>query len=205
MKLIDLSQKIENDMPVYPGDSSVTLNHSNIYERDKYNNHWLGTGMHAGTHVDGLMHMLDVSSYICDVDLNSFYGEGCIIHTQNQDVITYRSEYENIVRQKSIVLIHTGMDCCYGQATYYNEHAVLDISFCELLARKEVKMVGFDMPSPDRYPFEVHKYLLSHNIYILENLKNLDKINEYDKFEIMAFPLKIKADSCMVRAVAKIL
>jgi len=204
MKLIDLSQNIECSMPVYPGDCQVILSQSNVYSRDKYNNHRLQTGMHIGTHVDGPMHMLDINRYICDMGLDSFCGEGCIIHARNEGAIRLKDEYRHVIKEKSIVLIHTGMDYCYGQEKYYNEHPVLDISFCELLVKKGVKMIGIDMPSPDRYPFEVHRYLLSHNVLILENLTNLDKINTDDTFEVIAFPLKIKSDSCMVRAVARV-
>ena len=38
----------------------------------------------------------------------------------------------------------------------------------------------------------------------MENLTNLDKLIGVGKFEVIAFPIKIIADSSMVRAVAKI-
>ncbi len=205
MRLIDLSHNIEVGMPVYPGDNEVILTQTQVYSRDQYNNHRLKTQMHIGTHVDGPMHMTDVNHYICDIDLENFCGKACIIHIQNEDIIKYKDEYIDIIKGKSIVLIHTGMDYCYGKEEYYTKHPVLDISFCELLVKNDVKMVGFDMPSPDRYPFQIHKYLLSHNILILENLTNIDKINSNDNIEVLAFPLKIKSDSCMVRAVARLL
>lgn len=204
MKLIDLSQNIDNGIPVYPGDCEVVLEHTHLYSRDHYNNHRLETGMHVGTHVDGPMHMTAVNKYISDLDLESFCGKGCIIRIQNENIIMLKDEYLNIVKGKSIVLIHTGMDCCYGEEKYYSNHPVLNIPFCEMLVKNNIKMVGLDMPSPDRFPFEAHKYLLSHDVLILENLTNLDKIKDDDNFEVMAFPLKIKSDSCMVRAVARV-
>ena len=48
-------------------------------------------------------------------------------------------------------------------------------------------------------------FLSLHNLGETENLTNLNKIKDDENFEVMAFPLKIRADSCMVRAVAKIL
>ena len=204
MKLIDLSQNIEDGIPVYPGDSEVILTQTQVFSRDYYNNHRLETEMHVATHVDGPMHMTDVNKYICDLGLDSFCGQGCIIHAQNENIIKLKDEYLDIVKGKSIVLIHTGMDCYYGEEKYYSKHPVLDIPFCEMLVKNNVKMVGIDMPSPDRFPFEVHKYLLSHDVLILENLTNLDKINGDDNFEVMAFPLRIKSDSCMVRAVVRV-
>lgn len=204
MRLIDLSQNIESGMTVYPGDSNVVLEHTQKYSSDYYNNFKLDTGMHVGTHIDGPMHMIDVNQHIGDLDLERFCGQGCIIHAQNENIIMLKEEYLDIINGKSIVLIHTGMDYYYGSEKYYSQHPVLDISLCQMLVKSNVKMIGIDMPSPDRYPFEMHKYLLSHNVLILENVTNLDKIRDNDNFEVMAFPLKIAADSCMVRAVAKI-
>ena len=58
------------------------------------------------------------------------------------------------------------------------------------------------MPSPDRYPFTIHKKLLNNRIFILENLCNLERLAWGDDFKVIAFPLKIKGEGSMVRAVA---
>ncbi len=205
MRLIDLSQTIENGMPVYPGDSSLKLVQTRAYSIDKYNNHSIETEMHIGTHLDGPMHMLDINKYLCDFGLEDFCGKGCIIRSQNESLIKLKKSHSDIVNGKEIVLLHTGMDKYYGLEDYYSKHPILDMSFCEMLIRNKIKMVGIDMPSPDRFPFDIHKYLLSHGVLILENLTNLDKINEEDNFEVMAFPMKIKSDSCMVRAIARVI
>ena len=63
-------------------------------------------------------------------------------------------------------------------------------------------MIGFDMPSPDRFPFESHKMLLKNEIFILENLCNIEKLLNAKEFKIAAFPLKIEAEGSLVRAVA---
>ena len=65
-----------------------------------------------------------------------------------------------------------------------------------------IKMIGFDMPSPDRFPFESHKILLKNEIFILENLCNIEKLLNAKEFKIAAFPLKIEAEGSLVRAVA---
>jgi len=65
-------------------------------------------------------------------------------------------------------------------------------------------MIGIDWASPDLEPYPIHEILLNNNILILENLTNLDFLLSGPAFEIFAFPLKINADSSIVRAVAKI-
>ena len=65
-------------------------------------------------------------------------------------------------------------------------------------------MLGIDTPSPDNFPFDIHKMLLNNNILIIENMTNLDKLLFIEEFELIALPLKIKADSSLLRAVARI-
>ncbi len=204
MKIIDLSQPIQIGMPVYPGDDRVVLEHTQVFKEAGYNNHRLDTGMHAGTHIDGKMHLLDVEEYISKMPVEHFCGTGGIVHAEDEAVISLKPAYVQALKGKSIVLIHTGMDRYYGEDSYYTDHPVLDMNFCRYLAENKVKLLGIDMPSPDRFPFQLHKYLLKNNVLILENLTNLDKLSQDEEFEVMAFPLKIDADSSMVRAVARL-
>ncbi len=201
MKYIDLTQPIKKNMPVYPGDSAVILEQDKFFEKDGYNNHRLDMGMHIGTHIDGRMHMLNVSEYIGSLPPEHFCGKGCIIYTQNEKIIRMKSDYKDIIRDKEAVLFKTGMDKYYGEAKYYSDHPVLDMSVCEYLAESKVRFIGIDAPSPDHYPFLIHKALLQSNILIIENMTNLDKISSGDQFEV---PLRINSDSSPVRAVARV-
>jgi len=204
MRLIDLSHKIEHGMPVYPGDSKTNLYQKNFLNTDKYNNHMLEINMHAGTHIDSPMHLTDSKKYISELALDSFMAEGCILDVKGQPVVKYKSEYETLVKENSIVLLYTGFDEYYGTKEYYENHPCLDVDFCEFLAGKKIKMLGIDIPSPDKFPFIIHKLLFKNNIYILENLTNLKELLNVKNFEVIAFPLKINADSSITRAVARI-
>lgn len=204
MKLIDLSRPILNGMPVYPGDNPVIMCHTRMFENDCYNNYRLETEMHAGTHIDGPMHMTDCNRYIYDLPLDRFCGSACIIHTSGEKVLKTDSKYSQIIKGKEILLIDTGMDRFYGKEAYYINHPVLDMSFCKMLWDNGIKAVGLDAPSPDREPFRAHKYLLEKGVLLLENLTNVNSIPDDSDFIVMAFPLKIKADSSPVRAVAMV-
>lgn len=204
-KLIDLSRIIEDNMPVYPGDSITSLKQVKNFEVDSYNNYRLDIGMHAGTHIDSPMHLTESKEYICELPLESFIGAGCVLDVRNQPIIKEKPEYKELIKENSIVLLYTDWDKKYGKDSYYEEHPVIDISFCKLLIEKNIKMLGVDMPSPDKDPFEIHKLLLGNKIYIMENLINVDKLLGIENFEVIAFPLKIKADSSIARAVARVL
>lgn len=204
MDLIDLTQIIDDDMPVYPGDIKTNLFQTSYLCIHKYNNHRLDISMHSGTHIDSPMHLTESSEYISELPLESFTGIGCLLDVRGETVIKMKPEYEGLIKDNSIVLFYTGQDKIYGTREYYNAHPVIDISLCEFLINKNIKMLGVDMPSPDRYPFQIHKLLFNNKIYIIENLTNLDKLICIEKFEVIAFPLKIKADSSMARVVARV-
>lgn len=205
MKLIDLSHEICDNMPVYPADSKTSLSQVKYLAEDKYNNYIIHSNMHAGTHIDSPMHLLKRDEYISEYAINSFAGEGCLLDVRGQQTIEMKAQYEELIKSGSVVLLYTGNQVHYGSKLYYEEHPCVDTELCKFLIERKIKMLGIDMPSPDYYPFEIHKMLLEKGIFIIENLTNLDQLLKAQKFEVMAFPLKIRADSSMVRAVARLL
>jgi kynurenine formamidase len=115
-----------------------------------------------------------------------------------------KPEYEKLVREQSIVLLYTGHDRLFGKPEYFDNYPVVDSDLCQLFIRKKIKMLGMDGPSPDREPYQVHKSLLTMRIYIIENLTNLGNLAEEKSFEVIALPLKIRANSSPARVVARI-
>jgi kynurenine formamidase len=82
---------------------------------------------------------------------------------------------------------------------------VLSMDFARLLVSKRVKIVGMDMPSPDDFPFEIHKYLLSNDVLILENLTDVSALLGKEAFEVMALPLRIQSDSAIAWVIARVM
>ena len=58
------------------------------------------------------------------------------------------------------------------------------------------------MPSPDNGEFKIHKKLFENDIFILENLTNLNKLLYSEEIQIFAQPLKIQGEASLVRAIA---
>lgn len=202
--LIDLTHLIENGLPVYPGDQETSLLQSKHIRQDYYNNHQLDINMHAGTHIDGPMHLLDIQRYLSEFPLEYFIGKACLLDVTGQEIIDYEEKYESLIEPQQIVVLYTGHSKFYGQEEYFTKYPILTRGFAEMLVRKQVKMVGLDTPSPDKYPFEVHKLLFQHNILILENLTNVERLLNVSNFEIIALPMLIQADSAIARVVARI-
>lgn len=202
-KLVDLTHIIEDDMPTYPGDIKTNLFQTNYLSVNEHNNHRLDISMHTGTHIDSPMHLTESNVYISEIPLDSFIAKGTVLDVRNQPIIHMKIEYEKIIKENSIVILYTALDKIYGTPKYYVEHPIIDTDLCKFLIKKNIKMLGMDMPSPDKYPFKIHKLLLNNKVYIIENLTNVNKLFELEKFEVIAFPLKIRADGSMARVVAR--
>ena len=201
---IDLSHTVTNDMPCYDGDPQVSLQQVSSVAAEGYSNFVLSTGMHSGTHLDGPMHLTSSIKRIAEIPLEQFTGPGFLVNVVGQKIIDlHDSDFEHII-PGSIVLFYTGFDLCYNQKEYFSSYPVLSEETALLLVKKKVKMIGIDSPSPDYAPFNIHSILLSNDILIIENLTNLSSLLQYRDFEILAFPLKIRADSSPVRVAARI-
>jgi kynurenine formamidase len=201
-KLIDLSWEIYQGMPVYPGDIEVELENDKKLESDDYENHNLKMGMHAGTHLDLPAHMIKSDYYVSEAKLDSLCGKAKLIYAAGEELISYKKEYDSLIEKDDRVLIYTGFAEKYGSRDYYEEHPVIGQELAHFLIDRKIKMLGFDMPSPDSFPYQIHKLLFKNNIFILENLTNLDKLLGYRSFELLVFPLKIRAEAAPVRAAA---
>lgn len=151
------------------------------------------------------MHLTESTMLIDNYPVDGFTGNGCLLDVRNQKSISYQNSFSDSVKSNDIVLLFSGHSEFFGMDSYYQDHPVIDKSFTDFCIDKRIKLLGMDSPSPDRFPFEIHKLLFKHDILIIENLTNLEVLLGYERFEIFAFPLKIQADSSPVRVVARIL
>lgn len=203
-KYIDLSYEIEHQMAVYPGDDELKLYRHRFLNRDYYNDTKLETGMHVGTHIDAPSHLLNKDRFICDYPVEKFIGNGCLLDVRNEEIIKLKDEYLDKVQEGDIVLLYTGYDEFFGTDKYFENHPIVDEKLAQFFVDRGVKLMGIDMPSPDQYPFKVHHKLLENDILIIENLRNLKKLEGVKRFEVMAFPLNIRAEASLTRVVARI-
>jgi kynurenine formamidase len=204
-RYVDLSHTVRNDMPTHPFDDRVRLYQNRYLERDKYNDSRLETGMHAGTHIDIPRHLLHREESVDEWPIERFIGDGCLLNVCQESRVSMKAEYTSLIKEDDIVLLYTGFDKLYGEETYFTQHPVVDEELATFFVERKVKMVGMDLPSPDKYPFNVHLKLFAHNILIIENMTNLDKLVSIERFEVIAFPLKIKSEGAPARVVAKVI
>ena len=187
MKYIDLSHEIKNNMPVYPGDIDVNLTKEKDFNKDGYNMYSL---------------YKDNKKFISEYPIEKFIGNVALLDVRGEKIIELKDEYYKNIKENDIVILFTGWDNFYGKEEYYTKHPIVSMELAELLIKKKVKMVGMDMPSPDRNNYEIHNALFENDIFLLENLTNLNKLLYNEKIKLFAQPLKIESESSLVRAIA---
>ena len=202
-KMIDLSYDIENGMPVNPYDDPVKLYQDKYLESDSFNGYKLQTSMHAGTHIDAPMHLTDSDRFINDYPLDHFVGEGVLLDLRGENPMLYREAFSETVKEDDIVLLYTDHAKHFGEKAYYNNYPVIDKSLAAFFIDRGVKIVAMDTPSPDYFPFEIHKMLFAGGIFIIENLRSLHELAEIERFEVFALPLKVKAEASVLRVIAR--
>ena len=204
MKYIDLSHEFTGTMPTYPGDPEVELKQIATFDEDAYNDHQLSTPLHVGTHMDAPLHMIKDGAYMSDIPLEKFFGRGVLLDARGKDKIDAEL-FENVeLKEGDVVFVTTGFSDKYRDPSYFTGRPAFTEAFAERLIEAKIKMVGMDMPSPDYEPFPVHRMLLGKGILILENLTNLKELVDVKNFEVIALPIKLRADSAFARVVARI-
>lgn len=204
MKLIDISHVLNNETPIYPGDYKLSLTKYKVLENDYYTSYLLSSCLHTGTHIDIPMHLTNDNRMISDFLIDNFIGKGLLLDVRGENPITMKPCYEDMVTEGSIVLLYTGFDKQYNTEAYFKKYPIVDEEFGKFLLSRKIKILGMDMPAPDYPPFPIHKMLLSNDIFILENLTNLQALREINDFEVIALPLKLSAEASFVRAVGRV-
>jgi len=205
MQIIDLTHRFDSDMPVYPGDPHPTLRQIADIQGSGFTDHELHTAMHVGTHIDAPLHMIAEGKYLSEISIQRFVGRGHLIDARKcTKEIPMELLDSKKIEKDDIILVMTGFSKLYKEKEYYESYPELSSAFAEKAVKLGVKMVGMDIPSPDRQPFPVHKILLKNEILIIENLTNLDALISIDRFTVFALPIKLYADAAPSRVIAVI-
>jgi len=209
MKLIDLTQTIAPDMPVYPGTAPPVFRIGCTLEADGFLEKEIRLFSHTGTHVDAPAHLLSGGKTLDQMPIQSFYGQALLVHyaggpgssIEVADLELFRKDLAEV----DFLLIRTGWSRYWGTKAYFSDFPVLCEKAASWLSGFNLKGIGVDAISVDPAQsanFPVHKVLLGEGILLVENLANLDKIGCH-RFEFSCLPLKIAdADGAPVRAAA---
>ena len=207
--MIDLSHRIDESTPVYPGDPALEVTILDSTSEAASGNHrrlncsQIHLGLHCGTHLDAPYHFFGDAATIDEVPLEHCVGPATLVRITGRTIgPELLRPHEARIRSARRVVLNTGWHKRWKEPEYFAEHPVVTGAAARWLVDCGVVLVGVDTPSVDRPPFDAHLELLGHGVLILENLTNLDAI-EAETFMLSALPLKVGGrDGSPVRAVA---
>jgi len=178
MKIVDLSQPIYNNMPVYPGDPEVEIKQAFTLVKDSWNMNTIFLPAHIATHVNVPIHAVDGGKTLDDYSLVSFFGNSVVF--------------------KNLESVKVGIGLFFEQASIKDE-------VVQKIIKIRPKFVGVQGYFASDSELETEKLLLRKGIISFEGLINVNKIPKNKQFMFYGLPLKIKdGDGSPIRAVAVI-
>lgn len=197
--IIDLTQKLFNNMPKTKGDFGLRLDPVKTIEKDGYRDTKLTMNTHTSTHIDSPAHMIKDGKSLKDYPLSHFITEGSILtHKMIQAKTTAH------IIPGGALIIPTGHDAHFLEDNYYKDYPVLPSEIIEIVKAYNIKMIILDTPSPDHAPYTLHHALFNADVLIVENAKNLTTLSKEKPMIIHAIPLNLETDGAPIRLFAKI-
>ena len=191
MNIFDVTVAISEKMPIYAGDPpAVVESAKQLSAGESSNISRLAFGAHTGTHVDAPNHFIDGSRRIDQLDLEKLIGRCRLIRVADE-VQTIGPEHIGDIEGIERVLFKTKNSAYWNDSEFHSDFAHLSPAAADALVASNVKLVGIDYLSIERFhsgDHAVHKAFLSKEIVILEGL-DLRAVEPGD-YELICLPLK---------------
>jgi kynurenine formamidase len=195
-EIIDLSNPIDDGMPVWPTHPELDLKRTAWAARDGFTMERVAMRTHTGTHVDSPLHFIAEGRTLDDFPLSKFMGEGVAVDLtpkEPAEAITVADieRFEDRIEPDDVLMLHTGWDGYYGLTReYLFEFPYLTAEAAQYCADLDLKAVGTEGasvggwvgdvpahgPSTDVGADESHLPLLENDIIPIEEVRNLDRV-----------------------------
>lgn len=172
MKIIDLSQPIFDNMPVYPGDPGVIIKEIQTFEKEGWNLRNMSFTTHIGTHVNVPYHMNNAGKRLDLYDLDRFIGK--------------------------TELYKTGMQYFKNKGVIFSATNITK-EIADQLVAFPPKFIG--LSEKQEFDIALEKILLDADIISFENLANTEKLPASFNFYGVPLNIK-ESDGSPVRAFA---
>ena len=136
---------------------------------------------HLGTHID-----------LKGKGFNNQIVKGIIYKVK--DNIEIKDIDLSLIKENYFVIFNTDhiKNYEYGSKEYFDNYSILDLDLIEELIKRKVSFIGIDGPGIRKgkeHPL-IDKYLADNNIFVIENLTNLDSLEENKIYDISLKGLK---------------
>jgi kynurenine formamidase len=217
--VVDLTHSINASVPTYePAEQSAyRVRTVATIEKDKYFARNITLPEHFGTHIDAPAHfargMWTVDQIpperlmgpLAVLDVSSKAKENPDYQVSVEDIAAWEHANGEIV-PGAVVMARTGWDARWNSVKDYRSADAKGVmhfpGYSEdaakfLVEGRNVLGLGIDTLSIDYGPskeFEVHQYTLTHSVYHLENVANLDRVPAKGAIVVVA-PMKLEGGS----------
>ena len=196
---LDLTHRIRESMPVFPGDPQPEVREIMSLGEDFCAVQSIRFNNHIGTHLDAPSHFIEDGMTVDQIPLETLIGDAIVLDFTDKgkdDLITKMDLrlHQHQINTGSRVLIKTGWDRNFTSPAYYEHFPCLTLESAEYLASRRIKLLGVDTPSPsplDDPDQAIHKTLLGAGVVLVENIKDLTQIGR-DECQLIVLPLPIE-------------
>jgi arylformamidase len=194
--IYDVSVPIRATIPVWPSDPPVALTPTAHLSRDKSHTvrvTKIEMGSHTGTHIDAPWHMVDGGRRLNEIPIETLVGPAVVCAIPGVEAVrrvdVEKLSFDGVQR----LLFKTDNSQHWNDGKFYEQFVYLEPDAAEFLVQRNVKLVGIDYLSIDRFKSEKHPshfVLLQRNVVIIEGL-NLSGIKP-GKYHMTALPLNLQ-------------
>ncbi|MEM9410092.1 MAG: cyclase family protein [Planctomycetota bacterium] len=207
-RLVDLSRRIDNQMP------GASISSAKTISEDGWNATILSLYSHCGTHMDAPCHFVEGGATLMDQRISVCHGPAKVIDlspVEPGELLTVEKlgVWQNRIHQGDRLLFRTDWHKQFPSDKYRNALPRISLELAEWLVAQKVALIGVEPPSvADVNNLEeltaVHRTLFDGGVTIVEGLVNLDQLpNEI--VELVVLPLPITGgDGSPVRAIARV-
>jgi kynurenine formamidase len=235
-RIVDLSMPVHGDMVTFPRVPPPALvvyeSHTEFAERigaaefgvDSLTaSSLVVTNDHVGTHIDARRHIVPTAGGPETIPLDWCISDGVLLDFTDKEsgyVITVddvKRELDRIeytVKERDIVINHTGAGAYNTEDRYRTDHPGMSAEATRWLIAQGVKVMGCDAITYDppvwsmfekKRFWEAHRVMWDEEYWHLENLMNLEQIGRPHGFQLIVMPIKWTGTTAApVRAVAVI-
>lgn len=164
MRIVDLTQHLENGMPLYPGIPDPSFDDIAVVERDGYAMSEYHLLNHIGTHVDAPAHHAPGGKTLDEIPLESLVTEAVTVDVSGREPGPIgRDELDPLLGDLGAgdwLFLRSGNGRNWGSDAYWTGWSYPDADASRALIERGIVGIGFDGPSADPVDtetFELHQ------------------------------------------------
>lgn len=202
MEIIDLTYNLEKNMITFdaPWHPPFSIEQLATIENEGRETRKVTFGTHTGTHIDAPRHFLKNGKTIESIPLKKLIGPVEIVdfsHLDEEAIVSL--DLVKSIKISKKMLFKFGWGDRWGDMKFYDKYPYFSKDAAEYLVDNGVELIGHDTPSPDasyrkcsEEDSPIHKILLENEVVLVEYIANMEKIMDFNNWNIVVSPIKLK-------------